>query len=671
MAHVCLVTRCEKPVFVKKSGLCQSHYSSARKNGGVPKEEIRLQTSGLDKKKALENLGWSALEPYPGDKDKKWNVACPKKHHVTIRWGTFGINAESCKECRHPSLADTHPHLLSWWNYEENADLSPSDVTKGMEIKIKWKCPIGHSPYVAIYSMAKKGGPSCGICSGHEVVDGVNDIQSQAKDLLRFWDYEFNNLSPNQVFYRTQKKVNWLCSNNHRFEISAWQLTRNLSRKRSQGSEGCKYCANDAVWKGWNDLKTVAPHLIADYVRGKNQKGADEVCAYESQKYWWQCEKLHKRRQQSPQSRVRRGSGCSTCVRNKTEEGVNDALTANPALEAIWAISENGPLALLAQTPRSSSKSFRWICLERKHTYSATVTNAVKGVSCGVCSNRELLVGFNDLATLEFGDEFDKAKTLESAAEFGWAASELVAESIIQSESRKVWWRCKNDPRHAWPTTPTARVSRKSGCPFCAGNRLDVGRNDLATKFPELKAEWSKLNTVKMNEIPFSYHEKVHWKCLANKGHPDYLAAPHARTGVNTTGCPDCNTGGFETSQPAYLYFIEHLDMNACKIGISNQASRPNRLSMWKIRGWREIAVWEDSYGAVIKDTEKEVLRSFIRGTLALPQALSKEEIGGDGQIETFPRIERIHNAVQVEISKILEEKRVHHQARLDKVKFS
>jgi hypothetical protein len=91
---------------------------------------------------------------------------------------------------------------------------------------------------------------------------------------------------------------------------------------------------------------------------------------------------------------------------------------------------------------------------------------------------------------------------------------------------------------------------------------------------------------------------------------------------------------------------------------------------MWKIRGWREIAVWEDSYGAVIKDTEKEVLRSFVRGTLALPQALSKEEIGGNGQIETFPRIERIHNAVQIEISKILEEKRVHHQARLDKVKF-
>jgi hypothetical protein len=671
MATACRVKRCEKPVFVKKSGLCQSHYSSARKNGGVPKEEIRRQTSGLDKVKALENLGWLALEPYPGDKDKKWQVTCPKKHKVDIRWGTFGINDEPCRECRHPSLAETHPHLLGWWNYEENGDLSPNDVTKGMDSKIKWKCPLGHSPYVAISSMTRKSGPGCGICSGNEVAEGVNDLQSQAADLLQFWDSKANKTKPNKVYFRTQKEMHWVCSNKHKFQMSPWELRRNLSRNLKQGSQGCKYCANRAVWRGWNDLKTIAPHLVADYLRGKNARPPNEICAYESAEYWWQCKRLHEPRLQSPESRVRRGSGCSTCAKIKTETGVNDALTANPDLAATWSASENGPLKLLTQTPKSSSKSFRWICLELGHTFSATVVHAVKGVSCGVCSNRELLVGFNDLASHSVFEEFDLEKTLKSATEFGWDAKELAAGKIIQSDRRKIWWKCKEVTRHTWPASPTLRVSRGSGCPFCGGSRLDVGRNDLSTKFPELEAEWSKLNTVKMNEIPFSYHEKVQWKCLAKKGHPDYLATPHARTGVNTTGCPDCNTGGFETSQPAYLYFIEHLEMNACKIGISNQASRPNRLSMWKIRGWREIAVWEDSYGAVIKDTEKEILRSFIRGTLALPQALSKDEMGGNGQIETFPRIERIQNAVKIEISKILEEKRVHHQARLDKVKFS
>jgi len=670
MAIACQVNRCEKPVFVKKSGLCQSHYLSARRTGGEPKEEIRIQTTGSDKEKALLALGWFAREPYPGDKDKKWQVSCPKRHNVEIRWGTFGLNTEPCKDCRHPSLAETHPHLLSWWNYQENGELTPESVTKGMDVKIYWTCPVGHSPQVMISSMTRKSGPGCGICSGNEVAEGINDLQSQAKDLLRFWDSKSNKTKPNKVYFRTQTELHWLCSNNHKFQMSPWQLSRNLSRNLKQGSEGCKYCAHRDVWKGWNDLKTVAPHLIADYLRGKNEKTPHEVCAYASQKYWWQCEKLHKPRLQSPQSRVRRGSGCSTCVQNTTEAGVNDALTANPALAATWSTAENGPLTLLAKTPKSSGKSFRWICLEQKHTYSATVVHAVKGVSCGVCSNRELLAGFNDLGSLSFGEEFDIEKTKKSATEFGWEPSELVPEKIIQSEGRKVWWRCKKVPRHSWDTPLNLRVTRGFGCPLCSGRRLDVGVNDLATKFPELEAEWSKLNIVKMNEIPFSHHEKMHWKCLAKKGHPDYLATPHARTGVNTTGCPDCNTGGFETSQPAYLYFIEHLEMNACKIGISNQVSRPNRLAMWKIRGWREIAVWEDSYGAVIKDTEKEVLRRFIRGTLALPQALSKEEIGGNGQIETFPRIERIHNAVQIETSKILEEKRAHHQARLDKANF-
>jgi hypothetical protein len=340
-------------------------------------------------------------------------------------------------------------------------------------------------------------------------------------------------------------------------------------------------------------------------------------------------------------------------------------LTANPALAATWSTSENGPLELLTQTPKSSSKSFRWICLEHKHTYSATVVHAVKGVSCGVCSNRELLVGVNDLASLVFGDEFDLKKTKKSATEYGWEIGELAAKKIIQSESRKVWWQCKKVPHHSWSTPPKARLHSGSGCLYCGGTRLDVGRNDLATKFPDLEAEWSKLNTLKMSEVAFSQHEKVHWKCLAKKGHPDYLAAPHARTGVNTTGCPDCNTGGFETSQPAYLYFIENLELNACKIGISNAASRPNRLSIWKTKGWKEVAIWEDIYGAVIKDTEQDVLRRFIRGTLALPQALSKEEMGGQGQIETFPFIENIHNAVKSEVSKVLDEQRLHHANRL------
>jgi hypothetical protein len=79
------------------------------------------------------------------------------------------------------------------------------------------------------------------------------------------------------------------------------------------------------------------------------------------------------------------------------------------------------------------------------------------------------------------------------------------------------------------------------------------------------------------------------------------------------------------------------------------------------------VAVWEDPYGAVIKDTEQEVLRSFIRGVLSLPQSLTKEEIGGNGQKETFPRIERIHNAVKTEISRVLGDMRLHHKARLER----
>ncbi len=661
MQGLCIIENCGREVFVKKTGWCQSHYLSARKNGGIPKVDIRQQTTGADKEAALLKLGWKLREPYPGDKDKRWKVICPNSHEVTIRWGTFSINSEPCKQCRHPSLADTHPNLLDWWDFENNGDLTPSTATKGMDVQITWRCPLGHRPKALISSMARKDGPGCGICSGHQVVRGVNDLESQFTEAISFWDWKRNVSTPDQVFYRTQQKLYWVCSNQHSFHVSAWQLKQTLQR----GVEGCKYCANRDVLQGWNDLRTVAPHLVEDFIRGNNDKPPEEVLAFESQDYLWQCEKMHAPRLQSPSARVRRSSGCSVCANIKTESGFNDALTVNPVLADTWDEIANGPLEILANTARTSAKSFRWKCLEQGHSFTATVTHAVRGVSCAVCGNRELLVGFNDLASSPFGSELDLERTRKSAVEFGWSVPEIDPLKIIVSEARKVWWRCPSVKNHFWDTSPKARKSQGSGCPYCSGNRLEVGRNDLLTKFPEMEIEWSPLNSLKMNEIPVSYKENVHWKCLASKGHPDYLASPHARTGVNTTGCPDCNTGGFETSKPAYLYFIEHESFDACKIGISNVSSRPNRLTIWQTKGWKVIQVWEDSYGAVIKDTEQQVLRKFIREVLALPQALTKDEMGGNGQAETFPRVRNIQSAVSIEITRVLGEKQDYHQGRL------
>lgn len=665
----CAVDGCERPVFTKKSGWCQSHYLSAKRNGGTPKAQIRKFESPEEKIERLVSLGFESIANYPGSK-KPWKCRCPKGHEVFILYERLDENVEPCRSCRVPSLAETHPELLVYWDHKVNSPLTPADVSRGSEVVVTWKCGKGHSPRAPVYSVVQTG-PRCGVCTGHQVEAGVNDLASMHKDLLEFWDPARNLEQPATVYGGSQKRFFWQCVLGHSFKSSPWDLRRS----RLRGNSGCRFCANRDVWPGFNDLEKVSKILANEFQNGGNSVPPRSVCAFTTKKYRWKCDQLeHLVWEDSPQNRVRRGSYCPKCTAKnvsiragslkKTVPGVNDAATANPLLLELWSSKENGHSSLLNQIPVSSSESYRWRCLEFEHTYFASVTNAVKGVTCGVCSNRELLVGFNDLASSALIHEFDLSSTLASGEEFGWVAEELDPSQIMRSEKRRVWWRCSVSENHSWNTVLSARFVNKSGCPYCAGNRVERGKNDLETKFPELAQEWSSKNQLSAGDVAVRSHTKVWWACLTDGRHPDYLASPGSRTGVNSTGCPDCNTGGFETSKPAYLYFIANFEFAAYKIGISNLDSRPNRLKVWKERGWLEIQTWSDDYGAVVRRAEQRTLRPFLREELGLKPILSKADMGGSGNKETFDMIPNLDGAVISKIEENLAEARTFYSDR-------
>lgn len=642
---LCSIPNCEREIFTKKSGWCQSHYLSARRNNGDPNLEIRGLQSPAEKAQLLRDHGFEPLGEYPGPK-KRWLVRCTKGHEVEVSPDRLEENQEPCGTCRHPSILETHPHLAEWWDYTKNDKLRPEDFSKGSAEKVYWKCPVGHSPLSEISVQAHSRRLRCGVCNGYQVVAGVNDLKSQSPAAALLWAEDRNNLKATEVYFASQKNHWWRCSNGHSYSSTPFEVRRSLRKDR----EGCPYCHNRKTWKGWNDLATVAPSLVDEYLRGGNPVPPDEICAFTRKVVLWQCENGHKARSRSVGAIVSRRSRCSVCVGIMTESGTNDALSANPGLHEVWSAAENGPVDVLEQTARSSNKFYRWKCPQYPHTFAASVSNAVRGVSCAVCGNRELLMGFNDLASHRHAHEFDLEKTKMFSEEFGWQTRELKPEQIRISDKRRVWWRCSKNDGHSWDTSLSARLGNDSGCPFCVGNRVSPGENDLATRFAELVPEWSSRNSQMPEHVAFGSQHKVWWVCLANKGHPDYQAAPKNRTGPNSTGCPDCNTGGFETSKPAYLYLIEHNEFDALKIGISNIDSRPDRLQVWESRGWTLIARWEDSYGKTIKDTEQSVLRDFIRGQLRLPQPLTKQEMGGSGQNETFDRRPGVAGAVVKEV---------------------
>ena len=164
---------------------------------------------------------------------------------------------------------------------------------------------------------------------------------------------------------------------------------------------------------------------------------------------------------------------------------------------------------------KGSNRVVEWSCI-KGHTFVSAVNNRVRGQGCGVCAGKQILVGFNDLATLnpELASEAD-----------GWDPSTIVAKS-----NKEVSWKCIQG--HQW-IAPVERRTSGSGCPYCSGRLPIFGVNDLATLNPELASEadgWDPSTVMSWS------HSHKEWRC--KQGHR-WVAPVDRRSKGN--GCPVCS----------------------------------------------------------------------------------------------------------------------------------
>ena len=97
--------------------------------------------------------------------------------------------------------------LMAEWNWEKNADISPSQLTIGSGQKVWWKCNKGHQWFASIINRSKIGS-NCPYCSGKKVLKGFNDLQTVNPILATEWNYEKNNgFTPTDVTSGSNKKV--------------------------------------------------------------------------------------------------------------------------------------------------------------------------------------------------------------------------------------------------------------------------------------------------------------------------------------------------------------------------------------------------------------------------------------------------------------------------------
>ena len=208
--------------------------------------------------------------------------------------------------------------------------------------------------------------------------------------------------------------------------------------------------------------------------------------------------------------------------------GFNDLATVNPVLAAQWHPTKNGSLKPSDILPGSSRKVW-WRC-EKGHEWEANVSSRAsksKATGCPYCGNSKVLPGFNDLATTNP----DLAAQWHPEKNGGLKPNEVMAGS-----GKKVWWRCEKG--HEWQAT-IANRAKGTGCPYCCGRTAARGVNDLATKRPDLAAQWhpTKNGELTPKDVTAGSKRKVWWRC--ERGH-EWQAAVNGRAGSRATGCPYC-----------------------------------------------------------------------------------------------------------------------------------
>ena len=274
--------------------------------------------------------------------------------------------------------------------------------------------------------------------------------------------------------------------------------------------------------KANRDLTTTHPDLTAQWHPTLNGSlTPQQVTAGSNKKVQWVCPKGHEC-EAAVNSRAQ-GHGCPVCSNQQVLVGFNDLATTRPDLAAQWRPTRNGALTPQKVTA-GSNKKVRWVC-PKGHEYEATVNSRVRGHGCPVCSNQQVLAGFNDLATTRPDLAAQWHPTRNGA---------LTPQQVTAGSHRRVRWTCPKG--HEYEATVNKRA-QGSGCPVCAGRQVLAGSNDLATTHPDLAAQWHPaLNgDLTPQQVTAGSHKSAQWVCP--KGH-EWEAKICDRAGG--TGCPVC-----------------------------------------------------------------------------------------------------------------------------------
>lgn len=187
--------------------------------------------------------------------------------------------------------------------------------------------------------------------------------------------------------------------------------------------------------------------------------------------------------------------------------------------------------SLLPTLATGADRKIQFRCPDYGHIYEARPYNRTNaksgGTGCPVCNGKQILIGFNDIATTQ-----PQIAALFVDPEDG--------HKYTQKSNKKVPMRCPQG--HEWIGKISNIVSQSLesghlGCPYCAGRKSIKGQNDLATTHPDITAQL--VDQTLAHTLKAGSNTKVKWQCQVDPNHV-WATSPYDRI-TNGNNCPYCS----------------------------------------------------------------------------------------------------------------------------------
>ncbi|MBR7091688.1 MAG: zinc-ribbon domain-containing protein [Clostridia bacterium] len=532
------------------------------------------------------------------------------------------------------------PRLLAEWDQEKNG-VSPDGISLWSTQRYFWRCSVcGHQWQTSVYSRVS-GNTSCPVCarqrsSAHKIKTHAqrNNLAVNCPDIAKEWHPTKNeDKKPEDFAVHSNKKVWWLCS----CCGNEWAATIN---HRTTENTGCPVCSKRRsssqkikTHAQRNNLAVNCPDIAKEWHPIKNgDKKPEDFAVHSNKKVWWLCGFCGNEWETTITHRTA-GEGCPACSKASTSrpEQIVFFYVAQAFPDAVNRYREKYEFDIYIPSIRTaieydgyvyhrSSKSLykdnvkdRY-CLDngiRMIRFRAPQLTDTENAVRITCEDYHLSEGIRALfdilacACPDVDIDRDRITILEHfrqvriensiAQRFPDIAREWYAEkngrvlptAVPAMSNVKFWWKC-HVCGYVWQDTPNHRCGRSSNCPFCIGKAVVAGKNDLATRYPALAAEWDyeRNQPLLPSQVAVQSNKRVWWKCSEHNHTWIASISERTRKGRNTN-CPYCGNKkvlpGFNdlaTTHPEFA--AEWSDKNTCSPTQVTKGS--SKLIWWKCR---------------------------------------------------------------------------------------